>query len=46
MEAIIDMNVLTEALAVGTASVIGGALLPLLFRMIGYVVDLVRVVLL
>lgn len=42
---ILDIQVFTDALGVGALGYVGGVLLPWAFRLVGYVVDSVRVVL-
>ena len=41
----IDMQVFTDALSVGALGFVGGVLIPWAFRLVGSVVDSVRVVL-
>lgn len=41
----IDLQIFTDALGVGTFGFVGGVLIPWLFRLIGYVVDSVRLIL-
>lgn len=40
----IDVQLVTDLLAVGAVGFIGGVLFPMAFRLIGYVVDSVKLV--
>lgn len=45
MGQLIDVSLFGDALTVGTVGFVAGVLFPFAFRLIGYVVDSVRVVL-
>ena len=45
MNELIDISLFGDALTVGTVGFVAGVLFPFAFRLIGYVVDSVRVVL-
>lgn len=44
IDGLIDAELLSDFLAIGCISFVAGSLLPLAFRLVGWVVDIVRVV--
>lgn len=46
IDALVNVDLFTELLALGGAGFLGGVVLPLFFRIVGYVIDMVKLILL
>lgn len=46
IDSIINVELFADLLALGSAGILGGMVLPLIFRLVGYVVDVVKLIVL
>lgn len=46
IDSVINIQLFADLLALGSAGILGGMVLPLIFRLVGYIVDVVKMVVL